>query len=83
MSSEFIPVSERLPDNDLSRRYLVLTGGHYHEIAVYSTRSPGKWFESNRDISEWVTHWMVLPEAPPDGFNNWLADRMANPDRKR
>ena len=67
----WIPVSERLPDND--QPVLVWNSGGYcqkpwawWQICDYED---GKWREQDeRDEYPGVTHWMPLPPEPP----NWV-----------
>ena len=54
-TSEWIPVSERLPD----RWQNVLSVSKYGKIGVDYVFTDGSWW-SDRD----VTHWMHLPEPP-------------------
>ena len=72
--SDFISVKEDLPKNEVYKRYLVLTAGYYHDIAIFSIRS-GLWIQGTRDITGWVTHWMELPEIPENSSNEFLIDQ--------
>lgn len=71
---DFISVKDSLPTNELYKRYLVLTAGYYHDIAIYSTLSK-LWIIDNRDVTGWVTHWMELPEIPENSLNEFLLDQ--------
>ena len=59
----WIPVTERLPEPGW---YLVRCNEvhkHAHRIAYYYNSA---WHESN-NITEFVTHWISLPEPPKEG----------------
>ena len=58
---KWIPVSERLPEDDIpSAAYLCWWGGHTHICKYWRTR---RCFEFNgRSVK--VTHWMPLPQPP-------------------
>lgn len=60
---KWIPVSERLPEDDIpSAAYLCWWGGHTHICKYWRTR---RCFEFNgRSVK--VTHWMPLPEPPEE-----------------
>ena len=60
---KWIPVSERLPEDDIpSAAYLCWWGGHSHICKYWRTR---RCFEFNgRSVK--VTHWMPLPEPPEE-----------------
>ncbi|MBO7251527.1 MAG: DUF551 domain-containing protein [Oscillospiraceae bacterium] len=68
--SEWIPVSERLPED--FQRVLVFRPGQYFEIHV--TRMDGfNWEKWDMDYSTGkkgaITHWMPLPEPPKEATN--------------
>ena len=63
MSGEWIPVTERLPDD--GSEYLVWYGGFRHCTVV--VRRGGEFLKQGMRITENVTHWMPLPAPPSDG----------------
>lgn len=68
-AQQWIPVTERLPERQgntaLNARYLVLYLGYYHDVIVFSP-SNKKWLSGEEDKTEFVTHWMPLPEPPKE-----------------
>ena len=58
---KWIPVTERLPERDVK----VLTFGVYGFSVNYRDRFSGKWRGVN-GRSQWITHWMPLPEPPKE-----------------
>lgn len=66
-SSKWIPVTERLPDEDDD--VLCCRGNHIGAlIDVYTYKGDGKWEDSygywNYTDIEGITHWMPLPQPP-------------------
>lgn len=63
---KWIPVTERLPENDVKVLAIVKEDG-YNRIA-FSFNEDGRWwdcfYDGFRNIN--VTHWMPLPEAPSE-----------------
>lgn len=65
----WIPVSERLPEREdkscIGERYLVLYLNYFEDICVYAPYDK-LWFREGVDKTEYVTHWMPLPEPPEE-----------------
>ena len=72
---EWIPVSERLPENDYGTHwkerphYLVLLRNGLMRVATFGYKEYGWWIDSHNCVLESkhyteVTHWMPLPEPP-------------------
>lgn len=62
----WIPVTERLPEPGW---YLVRCNEvhkHIHRIAYYYNYYNPAWYEDSNNITEFVTHWMPLPETPKE-----------------
>jgi hypothetical protein len=62
MASEWIPVTERLPEVD-ALVLVVVSGGHVTPLRRHA--QDGFWLHEDGDIDLInVTHWMPLPEPP-------------------
>ena len=76
-ASEWIPVSERLPENDYGKHwkerkyYLVCLKNGQMLVARYGYKEYGWWIDSHdcvieRNLAMSVTHWMPLPQPPEE-----------------
>ena len=74
---KWIPVSERLPENDYGKHwkerphYLVLIKNGLMRVATYGYKEYGWWIDSHNCVLKKehyteVTHWMPLPEPPKE-----------------
>ena len=70
-STEWIPVTERLPDFDgcvlCMRKALVGDKLRYQDILYYDEGTFYMEFEDTPIPTESITHWMPLPEPPKEG----------------
>lgn len=68
-SSEWIPVSEKLPDKDGNYLVVTLNGDQkkpeVHEAAFWMYMGDPQWREPVEEYGKYeVTHWMELPKPP-------------------
>ena len=61
MASEWIPVSERLPDDGQS---VIVFWRKYKEVGEAVFGKEEGWFSTDRDGCHDVSHWMPMPEPP-------------------
>lgn len=59
---QWIPVSERLPQDD--EDVLVWVNGTHRDMAY---RDEGVWYDEEHNHLKNITHWMPLPKPPKDG----------------
>lgn len=59
----WIPVTERVPEPEL---YLVRCNEVHKHIYRIAYCYNSVWYEDSNDITEFVTHWISLPEPPKE-----------------
>ena len=64
--SRWIPVTERLPEQDGTFITAYSKGGVSQNWYMVFHHGGGKWYQNSEDTGE-VTHWMPLPEPPKEG----------------
>jgi hypothetical protein len=75
---KWIPVTERLPDNDYGKHwkerphYLVCLANGTMRVVTFGFKEYGWWIDSHNCVLSKehyteVTHWMPLPDAPKEG----------------
>lgn len=60
---EWVPISRQKPRDGYYIVQCNQWGGNMNRLASYYA-SEGKWYERENDITEYVSHWMELPDPP-------------------
>lgn len=66
-AGQWIKVAEKLPEQGF---YLTFFHGTIHHTQYWkNNRGELRWFAvgEDKDVTEWVTHWMEMPEPPSVG----------------